>query len=441
MKILLVKCHKKTIFSKIEPIVTEPLELEYLSALLENLEIQHRVYDGLLEKGSFRAVFEAYEPDVLLLTGYITAVGKIIAYSQYAKKSHRQIKVIVGGVHAEINYEDFFVDTIDIIVHSNGLSTLNELLQHDFHLEIMRGLKGIALRHGDQWTVNESVPTALTQMPLPNRDYFEKHQHRTKYMSYSPVAIVKTALSCPHGCHFCYCKLLNTGLYATREINEVVEEISGIGAPYIWIVDDSFLLDRQRTRQFIEAIKISGIRKKFIAYSRVDFVVNNEDILQQLKEIGFIELIIGMEAVDDSMLKDFNKAATVDENSRTVTLLKKYDIKLTALFIVGIDFKVGDFKKMRHWIRRRKLQSFTVSIFTPMKGTQGYGDYEEKIQETDFSKFDFLHLTMKPYYMSKFSFYIQFYLIYGQLFFQSKSVRQYLFKNLKHILKPGGYHE
>jgi SAM-dependent methyltransferase len=47
MKVLLVKCHKKTIFSIFEPIRTEPLELEYLSALLGKAEVEHIIHDSL----------------------------------------------------------------------------------------------------------------------------------------------------------------------------------------------------------------------------------------------------------------------------------------------------------------------------------------------------------------------------------------------------------
>lgn len=438
MKVLLVKCHKKTIYSWIEPIVTEPLELEYLSALLEELQIQHRVYDPLLEKSDFEGVFLAYEPDLLLLSGYITAVDRIIDYSKYAKRKNADIKVVVGGVHAEINYRDFFVDTIDVIVHSNGIKTLESLLKTSFAINKLRKVEGIAFRELNQWRVNNKVNSCLENLPLPDRSYFEKYKMNTKYLNYSPVAIVKTALSCPFHCNFCYCRLLNGGSYGTRTIDSVVEEIQRIGAEYVWIVDDSFLIDRGRVLEFIDKVKRERVHKKFIAYSRVDFIAKNEDIIEKLKDIGFLELIVGMEAVEDEKLNNFNKSASAEENRRTVKILKKNDIRLTALFIVGIEFTIKDFKKMRRWIREMKLESYTVSIYTPIKGTEHYRAYESKIQTQDWGKWDFLHLVLEPHHMSKALFYFQFYLIYMEQFFRSKYIRDYILGSLKNRIGFGG---
>ncbi len=441
MKVLLVKCHKKTLFSKLEPIVTEPLELEYLSTLLTELKIQHKIYDPLLEGNNFKKVISNYLPDVLILTGYITAVGEIIRFSQYTKEKYPTVKVIVGGVHAEVNFEDFFVDTIDYIVHSDGINTLKELIKSEFSLNKVVEIRGIAFNDGGQWRVNEKIATCIEKIPLPDRSYFIKYKNRTKYMNYSPMAIVKTALSCPFNCHFCYCKQLNMGQYATRSIESVVEEISEIDSPYIWIVDDSFLIDRQRILEFINEIKRKEVNKKFVAYSRVDFIANNEDLIGELAGIGLIELIVGMEAVEDDLLKDFNKNSSIHENTKTVEVLKRNGILLTALFITGIDFTTKDFKKMRRWIREMGLKSYTASIFTPIKGTALYNEYENKITTKDFSKFDFLNLTLPPVHMSNLHYYFQFYMIYIEQFFRSKYIRGFVINQLKNIFKFGGQHD
>lgn len=441
MKVLLVKCHKRTIFSMFEPIVTEPLELEYLSGLLGKLEIEHKIYDPLMEGGSFAKIFEAYKPEVLLLTGYITAVDTIISYSQFAKNRYTNVKVVVGGVHAEINYQDFFVDTVDFIVHSDGINTLEKLLTIGFTKEKALEIEGIAFYDGDKWQVNSKIETQIENLPLPDRSYFEKYKKRTKYMNYHPVALVRTALACPHNCNFCYCKLLNGGNYAARSIQSVVDEIKGINSEYIWIIDDTFFLDRERLLGFIDQIRREKIYKKFIAYSRVDFIVNNEDIISKLADIGFIELIVGMEAVDDQKLEGFNKQYSANENLKAAEILAKSGIRLTGLFIVGIDFTLKDFRNLSSWIKKMRLDSYAISIFTPLKGTEVYQKYEHQIQTSDHSKYDFLHLILKPSHMSAIRFYLNFYLLYLGQFFRSKHVRSFILISLKNMLGLGGKHE
>lgn len=441
MKILLLKCHRRTVFSMIEPIVTEPLELEYLSSLLGKLEIEHKIYDPLMEGGSFEKIFEAYKPEVLVLSGYITAVDKIVSYSQFAKNMYANIKIVVGGVHAEINYQDFFVDTIDFIVHSDGINTLEKLLTIDFAKEKALEIEGVAFYDGDKWQVNSKTETSLENVPLPDRSYFEKYKTRTKYMNYHPIALVRTAVSCPFNCNFCYCRLLNRGTYAARSIESVVEEIRIINSEYIWIVDDSFLLDRERVLDFIVQIKSKNINKKFIAYSRVDFIAHNEDIISKLADIGFIELIVGMEAIDDKKLEGFNKQYSANENLKAAEILVKNGMRLTGLFIVGLDFTLKDFKSLSKWIKKMGLDCYSISIFTPLKGTDVYQKYENQIQTTDCSKYDFLHLTVKPSQMSTAFFYLNFYLLYLSQFFRSRYVRRFIIKSLKTMLGFGGKYD
>ena len=436
MKILLVKCHKRTIFSRLEPIVTEPLELEYLAGLLDRLAVPYRVYDPLLEDGSFEKVFNDYRPDVLVLSGYITAVDTIISYSQYAKNRQHRIKVIVGGVHAAVNYEDFFVDTVDFIVHSDGVSSLEQLLKCSFQGEKAADIDGIAFFHQGKWQVNSKKSTSLENMPFPNRSYFEKYQSRTKYLGYSPIAIIQTAISCPFKCNFCYCRMLNMGIYAARSIKSVVEEIEAIQGEYVWIVDDSFLLDRTRILQFIDEIEKRGIAKKFIAYSRIDFIANNPDIISKLAGIGFVELIVGMEAVDDKILEGFNKEYTFNDSVKATDILQTNNINLTALFIAGIDFTRKDFKRLKDWIRKLGISCYTVSIFTPLKGTAIYQAYESQIEVKDYSKWDFLHLTIKPVHMNALLFYFYFYLIFADQLIRSRQARSLIYQALKNIVKP-----
>lgn len=445
MKVLLVKCHKRTVFSLFEPIVTEPLELEYLSGLLGKLEIEHKIYDPLIEGGSFEKIFEAYKPEVLVLSGYITSVDTIISYSQFAKSRYANVKVVVGGVHAEINYQDFYVDTIDFIVHSDGINTLEKLLTIDFTKEKALEIEGIAFYDGDKWRVNSKSETPIENLPLPDRSYFKKYKTRTKYMNYYPIALVRTALSCPHNCNFCYCKLLNGGIYATKSIQSVVDEIKVINSEFVWIVDDTFLLDRERVLGFIDQIRSEKIEKKFIAYSRVDFIANNEDIISKLADIGFIELIVGMEAVDDQKLEGFNKQYSANENLKAAEILAKSGIRLTGLFIVGIGFTLKDFRNLSSWIKKMRLDSYAVSIFTPLLGTEVYPKYQNQIQTTDYSKYDFLHLTLKPSQMSAAFFYLNFYRLYLGQFFRSRYIRGYMsnliFKSFKRMLRFGGKHE
>jgi len=69
MKIFLKKIRSKTLFSLLNPVKVEPLELCYLQALADNLGLENFVIDDLF--GLFEP--QGITPQVIVLTGYNTA--------------------------------------------------------------------------------------------------------------------------------------------------------------------------------------------------------------------------------------------------------------------------------------------------------------------------------------------------------------------------------
>jgi len=386
----------------------EPLELEYLSSICKEEGHVDEIYDGSMDRRRFEDKYRDFSFDAVAISGYINSVDIIKKYAQYIKEKNKHTKVIVGGVVAEVVPELLYSQNIDIIVHSGGFQPFRELLRCGFDSNSYKDIKGICYREKDQWIKNKEGIFDIRSLNAPDRSYFYKNMSKTRYLNYKPVAIMKTSYSCPFNCNFCYCKKLNCGNYVCMDMEQILEEIKSINCHNIWIVDDVFLIDRQRILSFVEAIKREGIKKNFIVYSRADFIVQNRDILPQIREAGIVMVIVGLEAVDNENLKDYNKCTDEDINKKCVQYLHENHIECTGLFIAGIDYTKEDFKKLRKWIRDSKLKIYTVSIFTPLPGTEIYDKYKDTITTNDYSKYDFLHLHMDPIHMSRKAFYYEF---------------------------------
>ena len=79
MKIFLKKIRSRTLFSLLNPVKVEPLELCYLQALSDNLGMESFVIDdlfGLPEPQGIR-------PQAVVLTGYNTAEGESLLHQNY----------------------------------------------------------------------------------------------------------------------------------------------------------------------------------------------------------------------------------------------------------------------------------------------------------------------------------------------------------------------
>ena len=437
MNVLLVRPKSLSIISNIDVINLEPLDLEYLYTVALEEKVSCEILDCLFEKRNLKDVLRAFKPDLVVICGYITQESLMLDYSKTVKEYNTSVKVMVGGVHAQINYERYYMDTIDYIVHSSSLEPFKRILRLGTTVEAsaLKDIDGICYRKDEQWTRNKSLPINPDDLPIPDRTHFNTNKHLYRYLGFSPCAIVKTAFSCPYQCNFCFCRKINGGIYTARSIELVVEEIEGIACDNIHIVDDTFLVNRERVNKFIALIKEKNIKKSFIFYSRADFVVENEDLIKELGSIGTKGIIVGLEAIDDVTLNTYGKQSSENVNEQCVTILQKYNIECLALFIVDINAVKKDFDNLYKWVEKMKLKYASVSIFTPIPGTTIFDQYKDKLTTQEMQYWDFIHLVLEPTNMSRKSFYIEYYKLFLKLTLIGQRSGIYDFVDMQYIRK------
>lgn len=437
MKVLLVRPKSLNIVSNIDVINLEPLDLEYLYTVALEEKVNCQIFDSLFDKRDLKDVLNEFRPDLVAIGGYITQEPLMINYSEIVKEFNCLTKVLIGGVHAQVNYERFYTDTIDYIVHSSSLEPFKRILRIgiDFDASRLKDIEGICYREDSKWFVNKELPINPDDLPIPDRSHFNDNKHLYRYLGYTPCAIVKTAFSCPYQCNFCFCRKINDGKYAARDIDLVVEEIEGIQCDNIHIVDDTFLIDRVRVNRFISLIREKNINKNFIFYSRADFVVGNEEIIKELSSIGTKGIIVGLEAIDNSTLNAYSKESSEDLNEKCVKIFQKYNIECLGLFIIDINATKKDFQNLYSWVKRMELNYASVSIFTPIPGTVLFDEYKDKLTTDNMQHWDFLHLVLEPTNMTRKSFYLEYYKLSLKLILLGKKNGVYDFVDMKYIRK------
>ena len=435
MKVLLARPAAPNKLSFTGILDNEPIELEYLhTALMEN-GYEDYLFDGMVEPLPYKTVIEREKPDVVAITGYISQENQMKRFALAAKQCNPNIVTIVGGVHAQLNYERFYCPQIDYIARSECMTAFIELVRY---IETGKGdperINGLC--HNK--TANELIPIDINTLPIPDRSHFYKYKNRFRYLDLAPVATVKTAFSCPYDCNFCYCTLLGGGKYRARDLELVIKEIEGIDCENIQIVDDDFLVDKTRIVRFIEMIKERNIRKTFICYARADFVAEHPALIEMLVEIGFKYFLVGLEAVNTSTLASYNKKTTDEINRKCVANIHKTKGHCVGLFIIGIDAAKMDFEDIISWIEDTGMKYVTVSIFTPIPGTRLYEDNKHLITSKRIEDWDFLHLVMKPSKLSKFQYYRQYYKMFMKLYHIADQTGIYDFMDIKFYQKMLG---
>ncbi len=371
--------------------------------------------------------FPIEDPDLIVLSGYNTGENELLKEAKVYQEKYPKAKIILGGLHIQLNSGDFRKDYIDYLVHSQSLEAFKNIIKKE------RGqayeAQGFDYREKDDWTIGEKLKIKEREPLRPDREFFIKNKDKTYYLDKKNVALAKGAVGCPHQCTYCYCRLLNEGHYIGANYFQTLEEISLLPADHIWIVDDILLNTRKDALDFIKAVDEFKINKKFIAYLRADFIIREKDLLKDLKKIGLEEVIIGFEAVSNKELKSYKKTTDSLDYPEVIRILKENKMDYSGLFIVNPDYGFKDFKILKKFIKENKIEVYTLSIFTPIKGTPAYEEYKDRLLTTNPEKFDFLHLVIKPK-LPRPIFYILFYGLHLGLL-KSKRIRKFIKNSLK----------
>lgn len=434
MDILLVrpKPHKKTIGLQ-NVMICEPLELEYLGAYTEALGHKVTIIDMILEKKPLGYFIEKYKPKVIGLTSYIAHINVIKDYAKEIKNADSSCKVVVGGVHSEVVPEDFKCVNIDYIVRGNGLKTFGEILEVIEKNRAAKDIDGI-------WGENKGkcIKQTTFNYPKPNRGLVSRYRDKYYYMFHNPCALIKTSYGCPYQCNFCFCREITDGKYFVRDLEDIIDEIKLIDERELYIVDDDFLVDRNRISNFCALLKKNHIDKRFLIYGRADFIAENEDIIKEFSACGLRAVIVGLESSSEEELKKYNKKSSVAINEKAITILKKYKVECYGTLILGIDWDSRDFDRLYKWIRKIDIKFINLQPFTPLPGTRLFQEYEDKliIPREEYEKWDLAHLTVAPSKISIRSYYWNIVKLYYKITMNPvnliKMIKEYGFKeNLK----------
>ncbi len=443
MRVLLVRPPAPNKLSFANILDAEPLELEYLHTGLMQAGFEDMIYDYLCQDKPFRSLLKEYKPDVVAITGYITQENVIKKFCMQAKKYLPGIRVIVGGVHAQINTEVFKQDYIDYISRSESVSAFVDLIRiidaelmfsdEDKALPDISDINGLCYKDtAGNWMENQLMTIDVNELPIPDRSFFNQHKKHFRYLDLLEAASIKTSYSCPYNCNFCYCTLLHKGRYRERKLELVIEELKSIESENIVIVDDDFLVNESRLREFIRLVREEGIKKKYVCYARADFVAAHPDIVKDLADIGFTYFLVGLEAIKDTELDDYNKGTGTEHNVKAVEIINSTSAQCIGLMIVGLSADEQDFEDLYNWIVKHNLIHVTISIFTPIPGTPLYEEYRDRISSNNIEDWDFLHLVLEPEKLSRVKFYACYRKLFMKLYKRARKAGLYEYLNLAH---------
>ncbi len=258
-------------------------------------------------------------------------------------KSNRQnVITIFGGPFLVSLSEDILKNEplYDFIIRGEGEKTMLELIQAiESNKKDFSEIKGIVWRNDKKQIITNEfreVINGLDALPFPARDLMETMPRDSINNGLTDCIRMVTSRGCIGQCSFCcvnfYNKVQKGKIWRGRSARNVVDELEYLNARYgakVFNLSDSSFEDpgrlgKIRTKEICEEIIRRGLQISMKIYLRSETMKTQDDIelLKLYKRAGVDVVIPGLECGTDYELKLYGKNATVQDNYRTMEILK-----------------------------------------------------------------------------------------------------------------------
>ncbi len=213
----------------------------------------------------------------------------------------------------------------------------------------------------------------LTISPIPDFSLIE-------YDDYYTMPI-QTSRGCPFDCDFCDIVNLNGRIPRSKAPEQVIEELEKIKNlgwdKSIFIVDDNFLGNKEKTKALLKAIiawrKTVDFKPMFFTEISIN-ASDDAELLDLMRQAGFFMVFVGIETPSMESLQECHKVQNQNRNLiESIREFYKYGMEVTGGFIVGFDSDDETiFQCQLDFIQEAGVSKAMIDILQALPGTKLY---------------------------------------------------------------------
>ena len=320
----------------------EPLAIGVLSALTPDRHARV-FYDDRLEDIPYD------EPTDLAAINVETYTARR-AYQIAAGYRRRGVPVVMGGFHATL-LPDEVSDHADAVVVGEAEELWPEVLED--------------LESGRLQRVYRAEGRPSLAGVMPDRSIYAGKP-------YVDLALVETGRGCGFACEFCSISSFYRRSYSARPVPDVVADIRSLNRRNVFFVDDNICVDRDRTKELLNALV--PLRIRWIGQVSLD-VSRDEELLALMQRSGCVGVLIGFESLDAESLARMGKKVNRDpaDYDRSLAALRNHGLAVYATFVFGYDGDTGaSFERTLAFALQHRFFFMAFNHLVPFPGTPLY---------------------------------------------------------------------
>lgn len=212
---------------------------------------------------------------------------------------------------------------------------------------------------------------ALETSPLPDLSLIKMNRYSTMTVQYSR--------GCPFNCEFCDIIEIYGRRPRTKTVHQVILELNQLHAAgwreAVFIVDDNFIGNKARAKELCVALAKWRNEHRtafdFVTEASLN-LADDPELMQLMKDAGFVSVFLGIETPDESGLIASNKLQNTRRSLlESVSIIQSYGMQVMGGFILGFDTDREDiFERMTEFIQKSGIPVAMVGLLQAMPGTQ-----------------------------------------------------------------------
>jgi radical SAM superfamily enzyme YgiQ (UPF0313 family) len=360
-----------------------PLALLHLAAPLVERGYRVSIVDSAVAADSVAEVLSECRDAVCLGISMVTGpmIVQGVEVAKAVRAAHPDLPIVAGGWHPSILPEQTLASPfLDAVVKGQGEITFEEIVERYARGE--RDLAGIAgcffkkdgaiVRNPDRGYTDIN---ALPRRPFHLVD-FEAYARKCGGLRW---ILYCTSHGCPWDCSYCS----NASVYgrnwkpllAETAVAEMMELASRYRLQVVDIIDDNYLVRRDRSLEIAEGLLREGARFAYYIQTRTDQIDRLSDAeLEVLARSGLSRIFFGLESGSVKVMRSVNKRLDLETAYRTAERCGKVGIRPSFNLIFGLPAEeeedLRDTMRVMDRIGRANPDAdFFTNIFSPYPGS------------------------------------------------------------------------
>jgi anaerobic magnesium-protoporphyrin IX monomethyl ester cyclase len=356
-----------------------PLGLLYLSAYLENKNIDHEVIDTtFLSEDDFVDQLRSIKPEILGFYANMLTKVKIIRLVEIIRSfpELKGIKIILGGPDVKYNIEKYLAHGADFLIIGEGEQTFYEYIEQYCGLQDYSQVNGLVYKDNNEEIIKNpprEFIEDIDNIAFPNREKIDIKAYLDTWKKHHGKSAlnISTQRGCSYSCNWCSKAVYGTSyrrLSPKRTVDEIETIISQYNPDELWFVDDVFTANHKWVQLLCEELKKRNIFIPFECITRAERL--NPEILELLKPVGCKRIWIGAESGSQKVLDLMNRETDIQNVTKTIQLVKNTGIEAGSFIMIGYPGEtMKDIRQTIQFLKNANPDLFTVALTYPITGT------------------------------------------------------------------------